>query len=188
VCVVRNVCIVQCSPTLQFVPFEMSSLLTSNDLASDEAGPSSSSHEHVFEVIFQGFLQKKSPRGFLGKHMWQNRYFVLGKDSLSYYHDKPEWAAQKPPLGVIRCDMIREILVPEESSHAGLRFDVVAVGGRMFELMAPSERSCINWVKTLRTLLSQRRSSVVEALKHVSDDQVAEEFWSEQIATLCAVN
>lgn len=34
----------------------------------------------------------QSPRGFLGKHMWQRRWFVIEGGNLSYYKEKKEWA------------------------------------------------------------------------------------------------
>lgn len=84
---------------------------------------------------FQGYLEKKSPKGFFGKHLWQRRFFVLEAGNLSYHKDKQGWARGEKPIGVVRVDMIRDIQLPLESTHYGLRFDILAVGGHLFELV-----------------------------------------------------
>jgi hypothetical protein len=38
--------------------------------------------------VKQGFLLKKSPTGFLGKHKWQKRYFRLYADVLQYFKEE----------------------------------------------------------------------------------------------------
>lgn len=158
----------------------MSSLLSSGTVASDEFASAHPSSANFAPAAFQGYLHKKSPRGFLGKHMWQRRFFVLEKDALAYFKDKQMWARQESPIGVVRVDMIRDIQIPVESSHYGLRFDILAVGGHLFELMAPSEKSCTQWVRALRDEVGKRQGAVNEMLRHVKDEHVADGFWKKK--------
>jgi len=46
------------------------------------------------ERLLEGFLKKKSPKGFLAK-LWQTRYFVLYDDVIQYSKNKMD----TQPLG-----------------------------------------------------------------------------------------
>ncbi len=155
----------------------MSNLLNDSEANSDDFAAAAGAASGFDPVTFQGYLQKKSPRGFLGKHIWQRRFFVLEKGGLQYYKDKSKWASAEEPIGIIRIDMIRDIQVPSDSSHSGLRFDILAVGGHLFELMSPSEKSCTQWVRALREEMATRRGSVSDMIRHVKDEQVADGYW-----------
>ena len=48
--------------------------------------------------------------------------------------------------------------------------------------MAPSEKSCTQWVRALRDEIGKRHSSVNELLRSVKDDQVAAGFWKSKQA------
>jgi hypothetical protein len=167
----------------------MSLLPDDSDPSDDFAATAQQEGSSNFQpVLFQGYLHKKSPKGLFGKHLWQRRFFVLEPGiggtggTLLYYKDKGEWAKQGEAVGIVRIDMIRDIQIPTESAHYGFRFDVLAVGGRLFELMAPSEKSCQHWVKVLREQILNRSSSVKEALKSVKDEFVAESYWKKKKA------
>uniref|UniRef100_A0A7S0DCT9 Phosphatidylinositol-3,4,5-trisphosphate 3-phosphatase n=1 Tax=Amorphochlora amoebiformis TaxID=1561963 RepID=A0A7S0DCT9_9EUKA len=72
--------------------------------------------------IKQGWLKKKSPKGFGGFRQWQARYFILYSNQLLYYKKEND----RDPAGRVHFSMIEKILKGDkfESEH---RIDIVCI-------------------------------------------------------------
>lgn len=82
------------------------------------------------DVVFEGWLQKKSNKGLSGLKPWQRRYFVLYRSAneLRYYKNMTPsrfgnlYVGER---GSIPLDLIRKVLEPEvKQKFLGLRFDL----------------------------------------------------------------
>lgn len=57
------------------------------------------------EIVWQGFLKKKSPSGF-GLRLWQTRYFRLQADVMLYYKSEDDVR----PQGIIPLFFVKQIV------------------------------------------------------------------------------
>jgi hypothetical protein len=73
--------------------------------------------------LMEGVLEKKST---LNRHNWQTRYFVLSRNSLSYYRDDKQRAAGKVQPTIILVQHIQsvEIGTSGKGSKEGKRLNV----------------------------------------------------------------
>lgn len=100
-------------------------------------------------VIHQGYLQKKSPKGFF--KVWQDRYFILYNEGFAYFKSQKEVTQ---PLGFVAINTISSINCdPALFKTKGFRFDIL-VGekgqGREFSMVAKTEAEVMLWVKNFR--------------------------------------
>lgn len=117
-------------------------------VASQSSGPP---REHI--LLKEGYLQKKSPKGFV--KVWQSRYFKLFTDGLEYYKNKRD----KAPAGSIPLFAISDVSINHQKSKKGDRFDII-IGddkktGRVFALVAPTKDDAAKWVELLTMLLKE---------------------------------
>lgn len=100
------------------------------------------------EILIDGFLKKKSPKGLGGMRSWQKRRFVLCADQIIY--GKPK---SKRSSGMIPIDSVSSI-THSTSKNKGCRFDII-LPQRTFALIADTREEATHWVKQIRTLVSQ---------------------------------
>jgi hypothetical protein len=55
----------------------------------------------LLKPIYEGLLQKKSPKSILGRHLWQERYFALYPHQLCYYKKKEDMSDESKALGFL---------------------------------------------------------------------------------------
>lgn len=104
-------------------------------------------------IIKEGWLQKKSPKGYFVRP-WQNRYFILFERILLYYKDKPP--ADGPltaEQGNVPMNAISGVLKQNDKKQKG-RFEIRLIGdeGRTFELQADTEQEEDEWVNHIERL------------------------------------
>jgi hypothetical protein len=122
---------------------------------------------------FEGFLKKKSPKGF-GYKVWQLRYFKLYEDGLHYYKKKGD-----PAAGIISFYTITAIEVL--SKKEGHRFNV-RIGdeqnGRQFCFEANSQSECLDWVNSMNKLLRKFQNANRENNQSIAIPEKQEgKFW-----------
>mmetsp|Transcript_15940 Transcript_15940/g.24032 ORF Transcript_15940/g.24032 Transcript_15940/m.24032 type:complete len:1056 (+) Transcript_15940:106-3273(+) len=102
--------------------------------------------------ILEGPIQKKSPKGMLGTHMWQPRYFILYSDELQYFKK----AGSAEPVGTLRLNDISQVEhFPNKKS--GRRFDINLTGTkRLFALLAPDRQEALRWVNALNVAIQSQ--------------------------------
>jgi hypothetical protein len=98
-------------------------------------------------IMMEGWIQKKSPSGLAGFHVWQKRWCLLKKESLQYFKEQ----RGKVPQGTMAFNQISSVALVPASKKAG-RFDIV-VGDRTYALLADSETLAKLWVEAISKAL-----------------------------------
>jgi len=113
----------------------------SSPTASGEGLNSVAKAEQPAEESFEkeGWLTKKSPTGLKGFRQWQKRYFVLGRKTLEYSHQKGE-----PTIGMIALvDIINSEFLPKK--RMGCRFDIKVKSNRVYAMNAETPQEAKVW-------------------------------------------
>lgn len=106
------------------------------------------------KIILEGFIKKKSPKAFLGRHAWQARYFVLWEHQLCYYKRKEDTDDESKCLGFLLVENMSGVIVMKDKSVG--RFNVVLEGvDRQFELLADNDVEMKQWVDSIQAALKK---------------------------------
>jgi len=132
------------------------------------------------KVILEGIVHKKSPKDFGGFTFFQERYFVLTQESLTYYKKKTEYVkSPEKARGVLLTDGIKKINAMANT----VRFSLLLKGdlGRTFELKAVSKSSQAQWTRRLREIVAKNNFNLErddEDLTKYDDPK----FWKPDVA------
>ena len=135
------------------------------------------------DVILEGYLSKKSPHTILGRHRWQRRYFVLNRNTLSYYKQHSDYIQQCVPAGIFRHEMIHSLeLYTLKHKHAKIynthsnsihtRFNITIVGTRIFELECDTEIQRNKWIESIQQCIQNK-----PIMKIVDSKSIQSEYW-----------
>jgi len=110
-------------------------------------------------VLQSGFLHKRSPKGVIGVHAWQSRWFELSPTHLSYWELAiRSTGADDEPGTLVAFFLDRQAGSVALADVAGLRedranlrrLDVLLKRGRMFQLAAPGADERAQWAAALQ--------------------------------------
>ena len=103
------------------------------------------------QVVKQGYLKKKSPKGVKGIKAWQNRYFVLYGRELKYFVNEEAHKSNVPPKGVIQIACIEALaLASDNRIHIGVQVQKRESDFRTFYLKAESIEEAQSWISSIQ--------------------------------------
>ena len=136
-------------------------------------------------IILEGFLEKKSPKAFLGRHMWQDRYFALWPHQLCYYKRKEDVGNEDLCLGFLLVENMSGVAT-NMAEKSATRFNIVLEGvERQFELKGASDVVARQWVDAVRDVLKlygkKPISLAPNSPANAAGDRADAKFWKPSI-------
>ncbi len=103
------------------------------------------------EVVKQGLLKKKSPKGVKGIKAWQSRYFVLFGTELKYFVNEEAYKNKVPPKGTIQVSCIEALaLASDNRIHIGVQNQKRGSDFRTFYLKCETEEDAQSWISSVQ--------------------------------------
>ena len=117
-------------------------------------------------IVLKGFLNKRSPKSFVGVHAWQQRWFELTPDRIVYFETvsqtKDGQATAQPQekgsIALLELKGAREVRTNEK------RFDLLRKDERLFQLLAPTKEERVAWMDAIgKAIMGALQGSVAAA-------------------------
>jgi len=132
-------------------------------------------------VLFQGVLEKKRPRGFMGRKIWQKRFVILTRRMVVYGK-----SSDSEVLGQIPLKKISSVRL-QPWKKGGSRFDICLKDNiRVFSFQAETSDLSNEWVEKIRDAVSAIRTDDPPIGEDLTETTAFEDTEMSQTGTLSA--
>lgn len=139
----------------------------------------------VQDSIMEGYLKKKSPKAVLGRHVWEERYFVLLQSGLMYYKKQADaLVGTEKCLGTIPCKNVKNVSrIYRSNNSVKFRFNINLTGNsnRAFEFYIEDHMMGQKWLGILRRVMLNRNEENKDEDEMDLDNNPEKQSWKANV-------